>query len=91
MRLFEEILMLTCYNSAKNKAQQFSFGNLGQWIESMPQGSKILPEIERLKKLGESHSQEAQQLAKDTMGDLQQVFDKRIKQLEDMYNKAQRS
>ena len=56
----------------------------------MPQGSKIRPEIERLKKLGESQSQEAQQLAKDTMGDLQQVFEKRSKQLEDMYNKAQK-
>ena len=57
----------------------------------MPMGSKILPEIERLKKLGESNSQEAQQLAKDTMGDLQQVFEKRSKQLEDVYNKAQKS
>ena len=82
---------MTCNNRAKNKAQSFSFGNLGQWIESMPMGSKILPEIERLKKLGESNSQEAQQLAKDTMGDLQQVFEKRSKQLEDVYNKAQKS
>jgi len=84
------LFLLIPSSSAKNKAQQFSFGNLGQWIESMPQGSKILPEIERLKKLGESHSQEAQQLAKETMGDLQQVFEKRSKQLEDMYNKAQK-
>lgn len=56
----------------------------------MPQGSKILPEIERLKKIAESQSQEAQQLAKETMGDLQQVFEKRGKQLEDVYNRAQK-
>jgi len=75
-------------DSAKSKAEQFSSGSLSKWLGTLPSGSKILPELQKLKSLAESRSDEAQQLAKDTMNDLTSVFEKRSKQLEDMYKKS---
>lgn len=75
-------------HSAKSKAEQFSSGSMNKWLEAIPNGSKILPELQNLKSLAESHSDEAHQLAKDTMNDLTQVFEKRSKELEDMYKKS---
>lgn len=61
---------------------------MSKWLEALPHGSKILPELQKLKQLAESRSDEAQQLAKDTMNDLSEVFEKRSKQLEEVYNKS---
>lgn len=80
--------MLTCIHSAKSKAQQYTSGNLSQWLEKIPQGSEILPQLQKLRQVAGSNSDEAQKLAKDTMSDLAQVFEKRKDQLEQLAKKA---
>lgn len=43
----------------------------------VPNGSKILPQLQKLKQVAEQQGQEAEQLAKDTLKEIMQVLDKR--------------
>ena len=54
----------------------------------IPQGGKILPQLQKMKQVADQHGQEAQKLAKDTLSEIGQVLDKRGQQLEQVYNKA---
>jgi len=83
--------MLTADDSAKEKAQQnFSSGGLGEWLDMIPNGGKILPQLQKMKQIADSQGQEAQQLAKDTMKDIEEVLQKRSQQAEELIRKGKK-
>lgn len=82
--------LLTNRRSAKSRAGSFSFGNLSQWLEQVPGGSQILPQLQKLQQVARQQGPEAEKLAKDTMADIQKVLEKRKGQVEELYNKAKK-
>jgi hypothetical protein len=56
----------------------------------VPGGGKILPQLQKLQQVAQSHGQEAEQLAKDTLSEIGQVLDRRSSQLQQVYEKAQK-
>lgn len=70
--------------NAANKAEQFSSGSISKWLNMVPGGSEILPQLMKLKEAAEKKGPEAEQLTKDTLSELQQVLQKRSKQAEDL-------
>lgn len=76
---------------AKEKAQQdFSSGGLSEWLEMVPNGGKILPQLQKMKQIADARGQEAQQLAKDTMGDIEKVLQKRAQQAEELLQRGKK-
>ncbi|KAF2859898.1 hypothetical protein K470DRAFT_218135 [Piedraia hortae CBS 480.64] len=75
---------------AKEKARtQFtSGGGLSDWLSQLPQGGRILPQLQKLKNAAETHGQDAQQLARETVDDLYSILERRAKQAEELANKA---
>ncbi|KAK4898010.1 hypothetical protein LTR27_004395 [Elasticomyces elasticus] len=76
--------------SAKEKAeQQFSSGGgLSSMLSMVPNGGKILPQLQKLQKVAQQHGQEAEQIAKDTLSEIGQVLDRRSQQLEKIYEQG---
>nr|POF18471.1 hypothetical protein CFP56_63015 [Quercus suber] len=74
--------------SAKDKTQQFSSGSLQKWLDMVPNGSQILPQLQKLRQLAEEQGHEAEQLAKDTLHDLMQVLDRRSSEAEKLVEQA---
>jgi len=83
---------------AKDKAQSssssamssLSSSGLSNWLNMIPGGSAILPQLQKYQQVAEKHGQEAESLAKDTVGELQKVLEKRSKQLEELYEKGKK-
>ncbi|KAK5128246.1 hypothetical protein LTR85_002913 [Meristemomyces frigidus] len=81
---------------AKGKAQQMSssssssFSGMSNWLNMIPGGSQILPQLQKYQEVAQKHGDEAQSLAKETMGELQQILEKRSKQLEELYEKGKK-
>lgn len=57
-------------------------------MEQVPGGSQILPQLQKLQQIAQSQGPEAEKLAKDTMGDIQKVLEKRSWQVEELYKSA---
>ncbi|EMC92991.1 hypothetical protein BAUCODRAFT_37900 [Baudoinia panamericana UAMH 10762] len=75
--------------NAKEKAQQqFSSGGLNEWLNMIPQGGKILPQLQKLKSIAEQQGPQAQQLAQETLSEIGQVLEKKAKKYEDLYNQS---
>ncbi|KAK4539266.1 hypothetical protein LTR36_000844 [Oleoguttula mirabilis] len=82
---------------AKDKAQQAtssssssSFSGMSTWLNMIPGGSQILPQLQKYQQVAQQHGQEAESLAKETVGELQQILEKRSKQLEELYEKGKK-
>ncbi|KAI5360908.1 hypothetical protein Slin15195_G088220 [Septoria linicola] len=71
----------------KKKADQFSNGALSSWLDAIPNGSQILPQIMKLKEAAEQKGPEAQKLGKETIEELSKVLEKKSKQAEELLKK----
>lgn len=56
----------------------------------VPNGGKILPQLQKMKQIADARGQEAQQLAKDTMGDIEKVLQKRAQQAEELLQRGKK-
>ncbi|CAK4031448.1 Hypothetical predicted protein [Lecanosticta acicola] len=76
--------------SAEQKAGQFSSSSISQWLNVIPGGSAILPQLQKLREVAESKAPEAEELAKNTMEDIKGVLEKRKPQIEELYEKSKK-
>ena len=51
----------------------------------VPGGSQILPQLQKIQQIAEKHGAEAQDLAKETIGEIKGVLDKKSKRVEELY------
>lgn len=75
---------------AKQKGEQLYSGGLSNWLQMVPGGSQIMPQLQKLQQIAESQGPEAEQVAKETVGDIKSVLEKRSKQIEELYQRAQK-
>ncbi|KAF2767140.1 hypothetical protein EJ03DRAFT_329425 [Teratosphaeria nubilosa] len=78
---------------AKEKAQNdfAGSGGLTQWLTTqIPQGGKIIPQLQKLKQAADTRGDEAKQLAKETFNDIAQVLEKRGQQLDSVLQNAKK-
>ena len=76
--------------AAKKKGEQYSSGNFSNWFQTIPSGSHILEQLQKLKQGAESQAPEAEKVARDTFNDIKAVLEKRSKQIEEVYEKAKK-
>lgn len=80
---------LTQSYRAKDKAQDYASGDLSKWLNVIPNGSKILPQLQKYKEVAEKHGEEAEGVIKDTFNEILQVLEKRSGDVEKLYKSAQ--
>lgn len=73
------------------KSQQHSSGNLSNWLNRLPNGSKILPQLQKLKEVSDTRSSEAEHLARTTLNDISQLLDQRSQQAESLLRSGSRN
>jgi hypothetical protein len=74
-------------DEGKKKAEQYTSGGLSTWFKSMPNGSEILPQLQKLKEAAESKGPEAEKLGKDTVDEISKVLERRSKEAEELLKK----
>ncbi|KAF2167135.1 hypothetical protein M409DRAFT_22567 [Zasmidium cellare ATCC 36951] len=72
------------------KTQQHSSGSLSNWLSRLPDGSKILPQLQQLKEAAETKSADAEQLARETLNDVSRILDQRTRQAESLLRSRSR-
>ncbi|KAK6435260.1 hypothetical protein LTR95_008551 [Oleoguttula sp. CCFEE 5521] len=75
-------------DGAKNKAKQYAPSGLNNLLDNIPQGSKILPELQRLKAVAENNSDEAQNLVKETINEVLKVLENKKDKIEELVKKG---
>lgn len=70
---------------AKEGAQQFSSSQLSQWLEMVPNGGQIIPQLQKIKEIAESRGEQAEQLAKETISEIKTILDKKSSKVEQLY------
>ncbi|KAL4863352.1 hypothetical protein BDV12DRAFT_177631 [Aspergillus spectabilis] len=73
---------------AKDQAQQSGAIDLDKWSSVVPDGSKVLSQLQSLQSIGEKKGKDAESVLKDTVGELQEVLKKRKEQLEKIADEA---
>jgi hypothetical protein len=73
---------------AKQTAGQFSSQQLSQWLESIPNGSQIIPQLQKVKEVAENRGQEAEGIVKDIVGEIKQVLDRKKADVEKLYEEG---
>ncbi|KAK4617437.1 hypothetical protein CLAFUW4_12284 [Fulvia fulva] len=74
---------------AKSKADSFTSSSISGWLNVIPGGSAILPQLQKLRQIAESRGPEAEKLAKETMNDIKGVLEKRSDQIAELAKKAE--
>ncbi|KAJ9121867.1 hypothetical protein QFC22_002490 [Naganishia vaughanmartiniae] len=77
-------------SKAKDTASSATGINLDKYLGNIPGASDILPKINQLRELSEKHGKEAQDLAKETYDEIQQVLKKRLSEAEKITEKAKK-
>ena len=72
----------------KNKAQQYTSSNVSAWLDKIPNGSQIIPQIQKLWQIADQKGEKAEQLAKETMDEIKQVLDKKTAEAEKLAENA---
>lgn len=72
------------------KTQQHSSGSLYNWLSRLPDGSKILPQLQQLQEAAETKSTDAEQLARETVNDLSRILEQRTRQAESLLRSRSR-
>ncbi|KAI2603610.1 hypothetical protein GGR54DRAFT_622482 [Hypoxylon sp. NC1633] len=76
-------------DQAKSKGSQLSSGTgFEQYFDMIPQGGEILPKLKQLKEVAEKHTEEGEQLVKDTMAEIKQVLEKKSQRAQEIIDKA---
>ncbi len=73
---------------AKQQAQNMSSSSINSWLEQIPNGGEIIPQLQKLKEVAEKRGDEAQDLVKDIMKEIKDVFDKKSTDVEKLYEKS---
>lgn len=66
----------------KDKAQSFTSSRISEWLDKIPGGSEILPQLQKLRQIAEQKGDEAEKLAKETLGEIKQVLDRKTAEAE---------
>ena len=69
----------------KQGAEQFSSSQLSSWLNSIPNGGQIIPQLQKLKDVAENRGPQAMELAKETLGEIKSVLDKKSSKVEQLY------
>ena len=72
------------------QAKNSDLGNLDQWLNMVPGGSNILPQLQTLKSVAEKKGSEAENVLKETLEELQEVLKKRKDQVEKLAEEGKR-
>ncbi|XXH00719.1 hypothetical protein Hte_007069 [Hypoxylon texense] len=76
-------------DKAKSKGSQLASGTgLEQYFDMIPQGSEILPKLKQLKEVADKHSEEGEQLVKDTLSEIKQVLEKKSQKAQEIIDNA---
>ncbi|KAJ5198568.1 uncharacterized protein N7498_007685 [Penicillium cinerascens] len=67
-----------------DQAKSSGFGNLDKWLQAIPGGSNILPQLQSLQSVAEKKGSEAERIAKETFEEIQEVLKKRKKEVEQL-------
>jgi len=70
---------------AKKGVEQYSSNQLNQWLEMVPNGGQIIPQLQKLREVAESRGQQAEELAKETISEIKSVLDKKSSKVEQLY------
>lgn len=66
----------------KDKAQSFSSSRISEWLEKIPQGGEILPQLQKLRNIAEQKGEDAEKLAKETIAEMKEVLDRKTQEAE---------
>ena len=80
----------TFVEKTKQSAQRFGSGQLQQWLEMVPQGGQILPQLQRLREVAEREGGKAEELVKETMGEVKRVLERKAEEAERLGEEAKR-
>jgi cell division septum initiation protein DivIVA len=72
-------------DKAKSAGSQLG---LDQYFDMIPEGGEILPRLKQLKELAEKHSEEGQELLKETMDEVKRVLEKKSRKAEEITERA---
>ncbi|KAI4859192.1 hypothetical protein F4820DRAFT_467269 [Hypoxylon rubiginosum] len=76
-------------DKAKSKGSQLASGTgLEQYFDMIPEGGEILPKLKQLKEVADKHSEEGEQLVKDTLSEIKQVLEKKSQKAQEIIDKA---
>ncbi|KAJ5130384.1 uncharacterized protein N7515_006423 [Penicillium bovifimosum] len=64
------------------QAKNSDLGNLDKWLNMVPGGSQVIPQLQALQTIAQAKGDEAQGVLKETLEELQQVLKKRKEQVE---------
>ena len=76
---------LISYFRLKQKTQEFSSSQLTSWLNIVPGGSQIIPQLQKLKDVADKQGAQAEELAKETIHEIKQVLDKKKDKVEELY------
>lgn len=69
---------------AKQGAQDFGSGQLQRWLEMIPNGGQIVPQLQKLREVAESRGEQAEELVKETMSEIKTILDKKSQKAEQL-------
>lgn len=73
-----------------DKAKDSGLGGLDQYLGKIPGGDQILPKLSQLQEAAQKHGKEAEQIFKDTIGDIEKVLSKRAEEASKLADKAKK-
>lgn len=75
---------------AARKAQSSGMGSLQQYLDKIPGGDQILPNLSKLQEVAHKHGKEAESLFKSTIDELSQVLNKKAEEAKEIAQKAEK-
>ncbi|KAI9716925.1 MAG: hypothetical protein M1812_005074 [Candelaria pacifica] len=70
------------------KQSSGSGGGLEQYLQMIPGGDKIVPNLSKLQSIAQEHGEEAEKLANDAFKEIQQVLQKKVEEAQKLAEKA---
>ncbi|CAG7953602.1 unnamed protein product [Penicillium salamii] len=63
-------------------AKNTDFASLGKWLDVIPGGSQVIPQLQSLRDIAQKKGSEAENVLKETLSELREVLEKRKEQVE---------
>ncbi|KAL9598588.1 MAG: hypothetical protein Q9219_004419 [cf. Caloplaca sp. 3 TL-2023] len=76
-------------DKAKNASSGGSSGGLEQYLNKIPGGSQIAPQLTKMYQITQEHGEEAEKIIKETVQEIEDILNKRVGQAQDLAKKAQ--
>ena len=55
-----------------------------KWLDMIPNGSQIIPQLQKLREVAEKQGAQAEELAKETISEIETILDKKSKMAEEL-------